>query len=314
MSNEEDACVCKEKLNAPPLTPIMVSPDYSPNTDLCKQCHEKQLVMPACESFELRIKNPKMYFVFYTYFYSAVIGGTAWKRQVEDEETLHLGNVSSEAFGHILLLNNYKAWLHVAKTQEGWTSMKTEYDPPDEIIDKQGLADYLLSEWEFDITATETDDLESYMVSEAMYSEGYKRLKVRRLALEKLGHERLAAAVLTAGDDSDEGGADAEEGIDDNEVRPSKRKRMLQLKKYTSKNDGKKLFGGWAPEAQKKMMEIGSGIKADVEDGKYAIFVKAYLDWKRSRPEYNTSGKQNKENDGSDGETVVIRRDILWDL
>ena len=97
--------------------------------------------MPACESFQLRIKNPRMYFVLYTNFYSAVTGGTAWKKQVHDDKTRHLGNISSEALGHILLLNNnYKAWLHVAKVQEGWAHMKTEYDPQDEIADKQSLA------------------------------------------------------------------------------------------------------------------------------------------------------------------------------
>jgi hypothetical protein len=268
--------------------------------------------MPACESFQLRIKNPKMYFVFYTYFYSAVIGGTAWKRQVNNEETKHLGNISSEAFGHILLLNNYKAWLHVAKVQEGWTDLKTEYDPQEEIVDKQSLADSLLDEWEFDISVTDSD--EDYMISKTKYSEAYRRMREKRRALEKMGYAQLAVASVTDKDDYGAEEETKEEGIEGNEARPSKRKRMLQLKKYTSKNDGKKLFGGWAPEAQEKMMEIGSAIKADVDEGNYTIFLKTYLQWMRSRPEYNNGGKQNKENDDSEEETVVIRRDILWDL
>ena len=129
--------------------------------------------MPACESFQLRIENLKMSFMFYTYFYSAVIGGTAWKRQVNDDKAGHLGNVSSEAFGHILLLNNYKAWLHVAKVQEGWTHMKTEYDPQAEIVEEQSLADYLLGGWEFDISVNGTDGGENNMISKTKYSEAH---------------------------------------------------------------------------------------------------------------------------------------------
>jgi hypothetical protein len=254
-----------------------------------------------------------MYFVFYTYFYSAVIGGTAWKTQVNDEETSHLGNTSSEAFGHILLLNNYKAWLHVAKVQEGWTDLKTEYDPQNEIADKQSLTDYLLGEWEFDISVIDVAGAENYMISKTKHSDAHRRMRDRRIALEKLGNEQLAGAAIT---DKDHPGEEETEegGVEDNEARPSKRQRMLKLKKYTSRNDGKKMFGGWAPEAQAKMMEIGSEIKADVDKGNYTIFVKAYLQWMRSRPEHNVGGRQNKENDDNEEEAIVIRRDILWDL
>ena len=269
--------------------------------------------MPACESFQLRIKNPKMYCVFYTYFYSAVIGGTEWKRQVHDVETTHLGNVSSEAFGHILLINNYKAWLHLAKEQEGWTHMKTEYDPEDEVAGKQSLADYLLGEWEFDVSVTDTADVGTYMISKSHYPEAHRSMRDKRIALEKRGKIQLAVAGLTDKDASEDEET-KEEGIGDNGVRPSKRRRLLQLKKYTNKNEGKKMFGGWAPEAQAKMMEIGSEIKDDVDEGNYTIFVKAYLRWMRSRPEYNTGGKQNKDNDENEEEPIVIRRDILWDL
>ena len=61
-------------------------------------------------------------------------------------------------------------------------------------------------------------------------------------------------------------------------------------------------------------MEIGSEIKADVDKGNYIIFVKAYLQWMWSRPEYNTGRRQNKDNDDNEEEAIVIRMDILWDL
>jgi hypothetical protein len=54
-----------------------------------------------------------------------VIGNNEWKRQVKDPGTLHLGNVSSVVFGHIILINNYKAWLYLAQEQEDWKTFKT---------------------------------------------------------------------------------------------------------------------------------------------------------------------------------------------
>ena len=63
------------------------------------------------------------------------------------------------------------------------------------------------------------------------------------------------------------------------------------------------------------MMELGGEIKADVDKGKYTIFVNTYLQcWMQSQAEYNTGGRQNKENDDNKEEAIVIRRDILWDL
>ena len=66
-------------------------------------------------------------------------------QQVINGETMHLGNISSEAFGYISVLYNHKAWLRVAKVQEGSTDMKTGYDSQEEIVDKQSLANFLSS-------------------------------------------------------------------------------------------------------------------------------------------------------------------------
>jgi hypothetical protein len=260
--------------------------------------------MPSCESFEKRIENPKVYFIFFSYFYSAVIGDNEWKRQVKDPLTSHLGNVSSEAFGHILLINNYKAWLHLARGEEDGENIKTDYDKEEDLGNRLTLADYLLKDLEFDTDAT---DFVDYVVSREEHQARFKRLEKERRAIEKTMREDLSElTTITACDEATDGDAEG------NAVQPSKRRKLSELKKYTSKNEGKKLFGGWAAEAHEKMMLISQLIKSDVSSGGYVNFVRAFLNWKRSQQEY--SGRQDKENDDGANGRVNICRDLLWDL
>ena len=126
-----------------------------------------------------------------------------------------------------------------------------EYDPQKEIADKQSLADYLLGKWEFDISVANTaDDEEDYMISKTRYTEAHRDMRDKRRVLEKMGNVQLAVATLTTNKDASGDEETKEEGVEGNGAPPSKRQRLLQLKKYTSKNDRKKLFGGWVPKVQ----------------------------------------------------------------
>ena len=253
--------------------------------------------MPSCESFEKRIENPKVYFVFFTYFYSAVIGDNEWRRQLKDPATKRLGNASSEAFGNIILINNYQAWLHTSRDEEDGKELKTEYDTEEDIGDRRSLADYLMDDVEFNTDACE---LEHYVVGRDDVL--FKRLEKDRRRFEKTLRKDLPELSTTG---------DASEGEAEGTAPPTKRRKLLGLKKYTNKNEAKKLFGGWAEEAHEKMMRLSKMIKDDYDKGNYSHFVQSYLRWKRRQHDSNGRSKDTEQDGNS---RITIRRDLLWDL
>jgi hypothetical protein len=80
--------------------------------DLCKLCVENRCVLVSIESVKRRLEDPKAYFVFYMYFYTAAIGEVRWKERLSKEEGW-IGNNTTEAFAMLVLVNNYKAWLSI---------------------------------------------------------------------------------------------------------------------------------------------------------------------------------------------------------
>ena len=74
------------------------------------------------------MKDPKAYFIFYLYFYPAVVGDTSWKECIAKKEG-RIGSNTMEAFALLVLVNNYKAWLYEQKKTHK-TSLWTEYDSP----------------------------------------------------------------------------------------------------------------------------------------------------------------------------------------
>jgi hypothetical protein len=130
----------------------------------------------------------------------------------------------------------------------------------------------------------------------------FKRLETARRLFEKALRQDLPR-LSTSGD--------ASEGEADGTAQPTKRRKLLELKKYTHKNEGKKLFGGWAEEAHENMMRLSKMIKEDYDNGNYSHFVQAYLRWKRKQHDYNGRHKDTEQNGNS---RITIRRDLLWDL
>jgi len=93
---------------------------------MCEDCEEEDAILPSIESFQTRLKNPKVNYIFYEYFFKAVIGEARWKRNFEENK--RFGTCIAEAFTHALLENNYFAWLFDYKCKNPGCSLKTEYD------------------------------------------------------------------------------------------------------------------------------------------------------------------------------------------
>ena len=84
------------------------------STALCESSKELGCVLPSLSTFEERLSNPKTYYLFYVYFYRPAIGEAEWKNFVErgKDDQARIGNSNTEAFAHMVLKNNYFAWLY----------------------------------------------------------------------------------------------------------------------------------------------------------------------------------------------------------
>ena len=110
---------------------------------------EHKCVLPSIESLQRPWKDPKTYCIFYVYFYTATVGEVRWKEYLLKEEG-QIGSNTMEAFAHLVLVNNYKAWLYEEKKthQKG---LLTEYDCPRSYYGKPSIIDKILDGVQFDM-------------------------------------------------------------------------------------------------------------------------------------------------------------------
>jgi hypothetical protein len=47
--------------------------------EMCSECEIDGLILPSIESFQMRLKLPKVNFIFYEYFFKAVVRDSIWK-------------------------------------------------------------------------------------------------------------------------------------------------------------------------------------------------------------------------------------------
>jgi hypothetical protein len=82
---------------------------------MCSECKIDGSILPSIESFQMRLKLPKVNFIFYEYFFKAVVREGVWKHLFVENK--RLGTKVSEA----LLMQSLKtATLHacmIAKTK-----------------------------------------------------------------------------------------------------------------------------------------------------------------------------------------------------
>ena len=94
--------------------------------EMCSECEIDGSILPSIESFQMRLKLPKVNFIFYEYFFKAVVGDGIWKRCFAENK--RLGTNVSEAFAHAIIENNYFAWLYDYKNKNPGCTLLTEYD------------------------------------------------------------------------------------------------------------------------------------------------------------------------------------------
>ena len=246
--------------------------------------------MPSIESFQKRLDNPKVYYIFYDYFFKAVMGEKRWKRDLEQNN--RLGTSVAEAFAHALIKNNYFAWLFEYKSASNNTTLKTVYDGKSR-TDYGDLCDEVLEGVEITLPSDEEDGNPDYQVLQeaTAMQDVFNHYKEQRSDLTdetieaaranknhmetfKLHLQQLELYEL-------ENTTTRQEG------RKKKCKCMRGLKVYTaaagsppSKSSRKSPTnkGCWSGKANKFMCDMTKSIKSDVESGKHRKWEKVYRD------------------------------------
>ena len=129
------------------------------DTDLAEFCVKEKAVFPGLETFEMGIKIPIFYVLFYDFFYKCSVGDTRWKKSCleEKDKTAPLGAPQAEAFAMMQLRNNYFAWLFERK-EESKGKLITDYDPEKDRRNMKNAAEAYLKKLELDLDDKEEED------------------------------------------------------------------------------------------------------------------------------------------------------------
>ncbi len=94
--------------------------------EMCSECQIDGSILQLIESFQTRLKLPKVNFIFYEYIFKAVVGDSNWKKHFWLKQNKRLGANVSEAFAHAIIENNYFAWLYDYKNKNPGCTLKNE--------------------------------------------------------------------------------------------------------------------------------------------------------------------------------------------
>lgn len=291
-------------------------------------------MLPSIEHFQERYANPKVYFLFYDYFFKAVMGESKWKKNLRENK--RLGTSLAEAFTHTLIENNYFAWLfeYKAGKKNNITTLMTEYDmPPGDSTGNHSerpnrtSADDLFTPTDFldiEIGVPRQDGQEFKCIAKATNSnrnspEYVAARRLRKETQQQIGNDArseekgrkrafdLLGETLKAYE---------EEMVDltDRETLKKKRKCMRELKVYTGKalkvpnsDDSKTKCKGYSHKANKFMFEMSELIKEDVKTGNHRQFEQLY---KKMIEVHRES--ENKENTAESRERYQVDCNTIY--
>jgi len=270
---------------------------------MCEDCQDVQSMLPSIESFQARLKLPKVNYVFYEYFFRAVMGEARWKQRLQEDK--RLGTTNAEAFTHATIQNNYFSWLFQYKCSREGVGLKTEYEykPPaqehadeneENHEDKIKIFCGVLGDGGVEILVPEKkgDDYR-YLLEDSATREEYQaameRTRIAQLkVLEDLSdgaHKQTFDDAVGKHSEYSERGAEEDHQTSENareERKKKKRKCLMDLKPYTGKGveksagSKKRRCKGWSDEGKKFFMDMIGEIKADIESGSHDKWEKVY--------------------------------------
>lgn len=286
--------------------------------------------MFSLESMLKRLDNPKIYYIFYEFFYKSAVGESEWKQFMSKTSNgVRIGNDNTEAFALLLLSNNYKAWLCEEKQAHG-NNLLTEYEcfPTDtnpSIVEKllcnmevlvplpQATTTLQVAE---ESGANTTEEKESLILRDQS-SEDFKMATKARIDI--VVNEIIADRMLCNGmkqswkdgveiDGNDDTIQNYEE--EEKERRRKRRKILKNLRKWTGgSGGGERKIKGWSSTGHRAFEEFVLEIKVDRGNGRYD-------QWERTiREIYQEKEKWKvKESDNNPKDTYKANTNLLWEL
>jgi hypothetical protein len=100
-------------------------------TGICEECDAASTLLPSIESFLQRWRLPKVHYLFYKYFYKAVIKDSVWNDRIDVPRPgpdVRLGTRIAKAYAYSLIANHYHAWVYHFKIEYPSNTLLTEHD------------------------------------------------------------------------------------------------------------------------------------------------------------------------------------------
>ena len=228
------------------------------------------------------MQDPKAYFLFYMYFYTAAVGEVRWKECMTKKDT-RIGSNTLEAFALLVLVNNYKAWLYEEKKKHK-ADLWTEYDSPPS-YGKPSIVDKILDGVQFNLETEITAPVLIYNKEDRTY----KKMEKERVEwLEnfcqtdncvRTNDDVLKKATADTRERGEEAEAEAE--ADDpfllKERKRKKRKLTRELREFTgASSQGERKHKGWSDEGMVTFEKYVKAIGKDVDEHKYVAWERAY--------------------------------------
>jgi hypothetical protein len=100
-------------------------------TGMCEECDAASTLLPSIESFLQQWRLPKVHYLFYEYFYKAVIKDSVWNDRIDvprpgpDDR---LGTRIAKVYAYSLIANHYHAWVYHFKIEYPSNTLLTEYE------------------------------------------------------------------------------------------------------------------------------------------------------------------------------------------
>jgi hypothetical protein len=237
------------------------------------------------EAFELRLKNPTNYILFYDNFLRAVEGEARWKASATSGNDLMTSSYN-EAFAMILLKNNYAAWL-AHEMGDKYPNLMTDYDEtiPD---NAKTLAEYVVKGVCSFVQGEDDDDDDTTFITTYRPKEGTagavdelrrynEELKLYRDITEKAREEARLSEDCPSIREAKRKIIDSKTNDDDAIYKQKRRKILKGLKEYTgTRSAGEKAYRGWSTRAHTQMLKFKREIDIDIQLKTYERFNAEY--------------------------------------
>ena len=197
----------------------------------------------------------------------------------EEDESSHIGNYTTKAFALLIIMNNYKAWLHEEKMKHKG-NLITEYE-----VGTNDLHESIVDHWLKDLEFKREINDDCVLLDDKTSDDFERSVRARRDKVENVRSCRRICEFMTKSWDSYDIVEEGECTIDENDrhinvsggdiikERDRKRRKMMKgLRRWTGHMVEGKKVKGWSDEGHRKFEDLCEIIRKDVADGKYKIW------------------------------------------